>query len=53
MSLIPKKVLCMWWTTTRPFATPAMAAGGGDFRVRCFDSAESFLSRYDPAKSPA
>jgi FixJ family two-component response regulator len=26
---------------------------GKDYRVRCYDSAESFLSRYDPAKSPA
>jgi FixJ family two-component response regulator len=26
---------------------------GKDYRVKCFDSAESFLSRYDPAKSPA
>ena len=49
MSLIPEKRHCLRCGRRRSSSRfPAVAAGRQDYRVRCFDSAETFLSRYDP-----
>ena len=49
MSLIPKKVnvyVFYYYEAVRDSLQWLLE--GKDYRVRCFDSAESFLSRYDP-----